>query len=193
MTAARFSVSLQHKCIHPPAHVASYIFWVRLWHQHWGVAAQWHGGCLVSQSSSLLAARAASLCLQFLHAAAALALHLSIAADLPVPAASLNAKTTINGPSSYPRCCSLLQHFVSLRSPFTLIHMLVTVSTSAGGQLLVRSHRSHSAAQGGDAASGAVWGSVSDSRTLENVSHRGGGSCRWQLVPYLSNNALTNG
>lgn len=104
--------------------------------------------CLISQSSSLLAARTASLCLQFLHTAAALALHLSIAADLPVPAASLNAKTTINGPSSYPRCCRLLQHFVSLRSPFTLIHMLVTVSTSAGGQLLVRSHCLHPAAKG---------------------------------------------
>lgn len=104
--------------------------------------------CLISQSSSLLPACTASLCLQFLHAAAALALHLSTATDLPVPAASLNAKTTINGPSSYPRCCCLLQHFVSLRSPFTLIHMLVTVSTSAGGQLLVCSHRSHPAAQG---------------------------------------------
>lgn len=74
--------------------------------------------CLISQSSSLLAA---SLCRRFLHAAAALALHLSSAADLPVPAASLNAETTINGPSSYLRRCSLRQHskhFVNLRSPF---------------------------------------------------------------------------
>lgn len=153
--------------------------------------------CLISQSPSLLAA---SLCRRFLHAAAAaLALHLSIAADLPVPAASLNAKTTINGPSSHLRRCSLRRHSVSLRSPFALIQMLAPVPTSAGGQPLVRSCE--------DAASGAVWGPVSDSRTLKNVSHwlpvtdllnrsstlPSASSFLGELVPYVSNNDRTSG
>lgn len=41
-------LSLEHKRTQPPAHVASRIFWVRLWHQRQGLAAQWHRGTSAS-------------------------------------------------------------------------------------------------------------------------------------------------
>lgn len=42
-------LSLEPKYTHPPpAHIASCIFWVRLWHQCWGLATQWHHGTSAS-------------------------------------------------------------------------------------------------------------------------------------------------
>lgn len=119
------------------------------------------------------------------------------------------------GPSSYLRSCRLLQHlehFVSVCSPFTLTFTCWWQSPhqrAAAAYL----ETAHTQPRGEDAGSGAIWRSVSDSRTLKNVVLWGDRSICWpsgrqnhsatsisctsaflfQLVPYVSANDLTNG